>query len=200
MDSFEFKQLSSLYVTHPARSLYLFEFKPNLDSMGNYTIDYNRLIKQLTTYSNDSYQPKFKPTPQQITDYIIELLNLNLIGIVSKPSIEHFQNTVINVKSYQITKQENLNNYIETIHIKKTMTQSWQPSNNFQNIAKNSLLIDCSYTLEEISNFRCYWEAKGTRCNDSEWDYKFISWLKRCHGQTKNYVKVYNEDVGFQKK
>ena len=80
------------------------------------------------------------------------------------------------------------------------MRADWLPSEQFAELARTGMLINHQYSEAEIAEFRSYWISRGSLNNESEWDYKFIQYLKRRHSRTASITPIYTDTIGLQNK
>ena len=85
MNRSEYAKLSSPFLSHLARSMYLFAIKPNSDSTGAYSVDYATLIHRLSVYTPDTNELQYKPSTEEITGAIENLIKIQLIRLDSVP-------------------------------------------------------------------------------------------------------------------
>lgn len=203
MKKTEYNILSSPFVSHQARSLYLFELKPNSNSMGKYSIDCAKLISSLTVYSLESGEIRFQPKIKDLIGYLEELITVKLIKCNQPLKEELLQNASVTIihKEKPLSQNADLQ-AIQNSQKRFIMHEEWRPSDQFPQLAKIAMLINHSYNEPEIAKFRCYWIAQGSMANESEWDYRFIQYLKKIHSPSSSLVPVYSENnsIGLQKK
>ncbi len=200
MNQSEIDLLNNRYVSHEARSLYIFEIRSQADATGAYRIDYNRILQVLSIY-NATGALSYAPSVAKITSCIQELLDLKILKLApnTRRQYDDFQDLVVYLPF--AFEQVNSNvNYSDQTSI-SPMFDTWQPSASFPHLAKTAMLIDISYTSSELSEFRAYWMSRpNIRLSTGQWDQKFISFLKRAHSLEINKVTVYREQVGLQRK
>ena len=156
MNRSEYNRLSSPFLSHLARSLYLFIIKPKSDASGRYTIDYAVLIHELSVFALDSNELIYRPGTEEVTAAILNLVKIQLLTINAALDSEHFQNAVVTV--------------ISKVH------------NSGEKMASTARL------------------SRGSLNNESEWDYKFIQYLKRRHSRTASITPIYTDTIGLQNK
>ena len=91
MNRSEYNRLSSPFLSHLARSLYLFIIKPKSDASGRYTIDYAVLIHELSVFALDSNELIYRPGTEEVTAAILNLVKIQLLTINAALDSEHFQ-------------------------------------------------------------------------------------------------------------
>ncbi|MCR4554758.1 MAG: hypothetical protein K5752_07550 [Succinivibrionaceae bacterium] len=202
MNRSEYAKLSSPFLSHLARSMYLFAIKPNSDSTGAYSVDYATLIHRLSVYTPDTNELQYKPSTEEITAAIENLIKIQLIRLDQKPDSSHFQNAVVTVPDSVQQDNAPLDSADELTRRQRrySMHNDWMPSPQFPGVAKSCMLINQSYTEIEIANFRAFWMARGILNNECEWDYKFVQYLKRIHTRTAHITPVYSGNIGLQNK
>lgn len=196
----QFDVLNNRFVSHECRCLFIFEISSQADSLGRYVIDYNRIEQVLTVFSSDN-SISFKPSPAQITNYLNELVNLNLINIADKnlqhKIITNFQNVCVIINRFE-------NNNTGDLHFSDkpfSMHKDWFPSSQFNDLARAALLINPNFTNDDIASFRSYWMCRpSAQFSTLLWDQKFIKHLKRFHAIMQSKVPVYSGQIGLQRK
>ena len=200
MNQSELDRLNNRFISHEARSLYIFEIGRNADTSMSYTVDYNRLTESLTVLNSDG-KPNFIPSPEQITEYIRELISIKLIrlapGTVKKYDDYHGLTLILSAADTSSSRAApGMNSGEQT-----SMHAGWLPSEDFKTLARMGMLIDACYTESELSDFRTYWMVRpDVRLTASQWDQRFVSYLKRQHFIESDRVTVYRERVGLQRK
>ena len=202
--SSQFDALNSRFVSHVCRSLFIFEIEPQADSSGRYVIDYNRLTQELSVF-NPEGELYFKPSEDNITRYLKQLLEINLISINENQADlieknQSFHGITINIvqKKFSGEIPSNQNIPPEAIF---PMSENWYPSPRFSELSRTAMLVNNSYSDEDLAEFRSYWMSRpAMRCSAFIWDQKFISHLKRFHTLMQNKVPVYRGQVGLQRK
>ena len=86
MNRSEYNRLSSPFLSHLARSLYLFIIKPKSDASGRYTIDYAVLIHELSVFALDSNELIYRPGTEEVTAAILNLVKIQLLTINQQSS------------------------------------------------------------------------------------------------------------------
>ena len=200
MNQSELDRLNNRFISHEARSLYIFEISRNADTALSYTVDYNRLTESMTVLNNEG-KPIFVPSPEQISGYIRELINIKLIrlapGSVKKYDDYHGLTLILSATENLSLRAAPTMQSGELI----SMYAEWLPSEDFKKMARIAMLIDASYTEGELSDFRTYWMVRpDARFTASQWDQKFVSYLKKQHFIESDRVTVYRERVGLQRK
>ena len=202
MNRSEYNRLSSPFLSHLARSLYLFIIKPKSDASGRYTIDYAVLIHELSVFALDSNELIYRPGTEEVTAAILNLVKIQLLTINAALDSEHFQNAVVTVISKVHNSGEKM---ASTARLRQrqhrfAMRADWLPSEQFAELARTGMLINHQYREAEIAEFRSYWISRGSLNNESEWDYKFIQYLKRRHSRTASITPIYTDTIGLQNK
>lgn len=202
MNREEYTKLSSQFISHEARSLYLFCIKAGMNSLGEFTIDYTKLIHDLTIYDyTSSGVIIFKPSSDQITQYLNELFAFNLISCVAQAqNTQNHHGATIKVMSMQNNPELITEDKLEKLQKRYPMHPDWLPSANFLTTAKNAMLINARYSEQELANFKTFWIANGAIFNESEWDYRLVSYLKKIHVKTSFSVPISSQNIGLQNK
>jgi hypothetical protein len=200
MNQRELDSLNNRFISHEARSLYVFEIRPNADASFFYTIDYNRLTEALTILGHDG-KPFFIPSAEQINSYITDLINIGMMELApgSVRKYEDYHGLTVRLT---VAQKADLGSSLTNLSGEITgMSEDWTPSPDFVKMARIGMLIDATYTSGELSDFRSYWMVRpNARHTASQWDQKFVSYLKRRHSMESDRVTVYREKIGLQRK
>ena len=199
MNQTEIIRLNNRFVSHAARSLYIFEIRPSADVSLAYRADYNRMRQALTVLGRDGH-PVYAPTPSDITACIEELAGIGML-LPAGDSVREHEDYHGLTFVLPLVREAAMVSDAEELEQVYRMHENWTPSDGFRASARMAMLIDVSYSREELAEFRAYWSARGdTRLTSARWDQKFVSYLKRRHSISSDQVPVYRERIGFQRR
>ena len=203
----ELALLDNRFISHEARSLYIFEMRPRANTAGHYCADYNRITAVLTVLGRDG-RPVFTPDAHRITGYLRELAAVGLItagsGAASDQPDFHGTDFLLPQALAAGTapgQTPGRNPFQSGENRLFPMYPEWEPSPAFRLAARRAGLIDPSFDENELAEFVTYWMCRPNMlASVTQWDHRFLARLRQTHGLTADRKEIYRETVGLQRK
>lgn len=166
MNNIEFTKLQDRFLSHEARSLYLFFIRPRAER-GLYSAPLGEMIMAL---QNNSPVCPFNASPQICLQLIQELMHCGLMAPASDTERAHG-------KEYRLPLVEAEMTALPALPF--AMHSAWRPSAAFAQTALLAGLDSADFSDQELRAFVSYWQGRPEKRNQHAWERAFAQRLSK---------------------